>query len=88
MNEDTMAYLSEQLAMFEGGYPTVTATFRLHIVGTERDAVVNLSVFETGTGEPIAIQAPVIRCTLGDADELASQLAVAIRQVYGLVSPF
>lgn len=88
MDTNTQSYFAEQLALFNGGYEGISATFRMHVVGTEPVAVVNLALWDTATHEPIAIQVPVIRCTLGDAEELAHELAVAIRQVYALVSPF
>lgn len=88
MTEDTVSYLADQLAMFDGGYETITATFRMHITGTEQTAHIGLSLYETATHQPVAIQTPVIVCPLGDAQEMAAQLTEAIRQVYALVLPF
>lgn len=88
MTPDTQEYLSDQLALFEGGYDHIMLELICHFHSGQREIQVGVKIVDHRTHELIAYQVPVITGDTDDMREMAIELCRLFRFVREHISPF
>lgn len=77
-----------QPALLEVGYGAVSVEFIVHLDGPTGTAYTGLSIYDTATREPIAIQAPAHRADVWTLPAIAEWMGETLHEIRGHLAPF